>query len=395
MTISNLLFFGSMMTPEECQNSPDCPYSSNRFQFELLSRLLQSYATRVTAICPIPIHSFPERRILFGRQNRSPQENFDIISPAFINWGPIKIISLLVTVLVTVLVEARRSGKPQLILLYNPYIGYTIPALLLARVWRIPAVGIIADLNPAPVWSLRGLLRHIESALQRWAVKQLTALVPFSIHTVHDLKFHRRYMRLAPGVEASEFDLLQPLEPGQHERALSFSGTLVYANGLQLLLDAFALVKDPSIQLWISGRGDMEAKVIKAAKHDARIHFWGFLERKDLLNLMRRSMVLVNPRPAFLLEHRYNFPSKILEYLAIGRPVISTATSDVAQEYGGYLKLLVDETPQALAQLIEATFAENLVDLDAFGRRGRDFVLTQENWAILGERVADFLSSLK
>jgi glycosyltransferase involved in cell wall biosynthesis len=394
IAISHLLFFGSMMVPDECQASPDCPFSANRFQFELLTQLLANYASRVTAVCPIPARSYPRRRLFFGRHERSPQVNFQIISPAFINFGPVKVLSLLFTVFKTAAFQSKRIGKPQIILLYNPYLGFTLSALFLARIWRIPVVGIIADLSPAPIWSAHGFLRQIEAALQRWVVKQFDALLPFSIHVITDLDFKRPYMRLAPGVETSDFEKIHILEPGQYVRSLFFSGTLNYANGLQLLLDSFALVSDPTIQLWISGRGDMQSQVEDATKKDARIHFCGFVTREELLKLMQQSLVLINPRPAFLPEHRYNFPSKILEYLAVGRPVISTATSDVAEEYGQYLILLEKETPQALAHLIDAVFTNSLENLNTLGQEGRYFVLAEKNWTVLGQQVADFLMSL-
>ena len=181
----------------------------------------------------------------------------------------------------------------------------------------------------------------------------------------------------------------------EHTRALLFSGVLLAANGLPLLLDAFAQVSDPTINLWISGRGEMQSQVEKAARSDSRIRYWGFVDRWELLKIMKSSRVLINPRPASLPEHRYNFPSKILEYLAVGRPVISTATSDVAKGYGDYLILLDTKTPQALAHLIESVFARSDAELDEIGECGRRYVLAEKNWAVLSQHVARFLASLR
>ena len=59
-TTARLMFFGPMMLPDECQRSPGCPFSANRFQFELLSRLHGPYAEEITANSgPILIFSFP------------------------------------------------------------------------------------------------------------------------------------------------------------------------------------------------------------------------------------------------------------------------------------------------------------------------------------------------
>ena len=393
---ARLMFFGSMMLPDECQRSPGCPFSANRFQFELLSRLHGAYAEEITAICPIPTPSFPRvRPLLWGRRDRAANARFRIISPSFVNLGPLKVLSLILSVFITAIMHARAHGVPQIILLYNPYLGYTLPALLLARLWRIPVVGIVADLPPRIPWTWRGFTRQTEAYLQHWAVRHFDGLLPFSIHVASDLKFQGPVMRLDPGVEATDFENLSPLDDYQHTRALLFSGVLNAANGLPLLLGAFAQVSDPTIHLWISGRGEMQSHVEKAARSDPRIRYWGFVERRELLRMMKSSRVLTNPRPASLPEHRYNFPSKILEYLAVGRPVISTATSDVAKEYGAYLILLDTETPQALAHLIESVFARSDAELDGIGERGRRYVLAEKNWEVLSHHVARFLASLR
>ena len=104
---------------------------------------------------------------------------FRIISPLFVNLGPLKVLSLILSVFITAIMHGRAHGVPQIILLYNPYLGYTLPALLLARLWRIPVVGIVADLSPHIPWAWRGFTRQIEANLQHWAVRHLTVCCRF------------------------------------------------------------------------------------------------------------------------------------------------------------------------------------------------------------------------
>jgi len=202
-------------------------------------------------------------------------------------------------------------------------------------------------------------------------------------------------MRLDPGISISDFDINIPVASAQCEYALLFCGTLNNENGLQFLLEAFNKLKNLEIELWISGRGPLQAQVELVAAQNPRLRFIGFIERQELLKTMRRCLILVNPRQPSLAEHRYNFPSKILEYMASGRPVISLASSDIGQEYGNYLILLKEETPEAFAELIDDTLKRPPEELDELGRKGREYVMSQKNWRVLSRNVYSLLLEAK
>jgi glycosyltransferase involved in cell wall biosynthesis len=106
--------------------------------------------------------------------------------------------------------------------------------------------------------------------------------------------------------------------------------------------------------------------------------------------MLQKAAVLVNPRPSRLLENRYNFPSKLMEYMASGRPILSTATSDVAEHYGSGLIVLEDETPQGLARCLERSVALPAGTRAALGARARAAV-DGATWRIEAERILAFI----
>jgi glycosyltransferase involved in cell wall biosynthesis len=222
---------------------------------------------------------------------------------------------------------------------------------------------------------------------------RFTALIPFSIYVALDNHVTCPYMRLDPGVDLAEFERISPIAIDGRTKVLMYSGTLNEANGFRLLLDAFSRVEDPSIQLWVTGKGSMQDTVKKSERADTRIHYWGFVERQELLNLMTESLVLINPRPPSYPENRYNFPSKLIEYMATGRPVISTATADLELEYGEFV-FLTREDPDALAQIIDQVFDMPRMQLRSRGERGRQHILESKSWGPLSAKVAGFLESI-
>lgn len=59
-------------------------------------------------------------------------------------------------------------------------------------------------------------------------------------------------------------------------------------------------------------------------KEDERIVFLGCIPYPEYLNELKSADVLVNPRNMNLPENDNNFPSKIMEYLAAGKTIVST-----------------------------------------------------------------------
>lgn len=125
------------------------------------------------------------------------------------------------------------------------------------------------------------------------------------------------------GIDLEKFEDFQPPRFSDVTRYM-YAGTLSDVTGVDILLDAVRLVQDENCEFYISGKGTMEDVVKEAAKDDARIKYIGFIPDEDYYDQMKKMDVFVNPRNMNMEQNQNNFPSKVLEYLATGRAVIST-----------------------------------------------------------------------
>jgi glycosyltransferase involved in cell wall biosynthesis len=192
---------------------------------------------------------------------------------------------------------------------------------------------------------------------------------------------------------------VDPLEPEGDEplpredcctanRIVMYSGNLA---GLDLLLEAFALISDPSYRLVITGRGPMEGAVRSAATRDDRIVYLGMLSTEELLRKMREATVLVIPRSASTPFIKYSFPSKLLEYMITGRPVVTTVLPGIPDEYHKYLFLLREESPNSLAELLKNICLRPSAENDLFGQRAKNFVVREKNFIRQGQKIFEFM----
>lgn len=101
-----------------------------------------------------------------------------------------------------------------------------------------------------------------------------------------------------------------------------FSGSLGKYTGIELALEAFAEL--PGIQLYVSGRGDSENKVIQFSEKYPNIRFLGFLGYAEYVELLAKVDFVLSLRDTSVEKNLYNFPSKIIEYFIGNKIVIST-----------------------------------------------------------------------
>jgi glycosyltransferase involved in cell wall biosynthesis len=173
-----------------------------------------------------------------------------------------------------------------------------------------------------------------------------------------------------------------------------YAGLFLESYGLGLLLDAFAGLSGDHCQLWLCGNGPMAEQVIRAAERDSRITCWGYVPHTQVLEMIRRADVLVNPRPSQQGFTAFSFPSKTLEYLASGKPVICARLPGIPEEYFAYLQILEDESADGLTQLL-CCFRDMPADRRGLlGELGRDFVLARKTEPKQGWRMREFLRSL-
>lgn len=181
---------------------------------------------------------------------------------------------------------------------------------------------------------------------------------------------------LTTGSLAEDAPLPARLTPGA--RSFLYTGVIARRYGIGDLLEAFAGLTDPDLELWICGEGDGQALVEAAARRDPRIRYAGQVTRDIAVAMQRRATVLVNPRRPEGVFTRYSFPSKTIEYLAAGRPVIMHALPGVPEDYRPHL--VMPDTPdaaglaRAMQRIIDLPEAERI----AMGARGCAFVTARK-----------------
>ena len=135
-------------------------------------------------------------------------------------------------------------------------------------------------------------------------------------------------------------------------QTIVYTGTLNSKYGIKNLVNAFELIEDSNIRLILCGSGDSEDYIKKMQNEDKRIIYKGNIDRQEALMIQRKATVLVNPRQNNEEFTKYSFPSKIMEYMLSGVPVVLYKLDGIPDEYDKFVNYVPDNSIESLARIL-------------------------------------------
>ncbi|HFI0083001.1 TPA: glycosyltransferase, partial [Streptococcus suis] len=123
-------------------------------------------------------------------------------------------------------------------------------------------------------------------------------------------------------VSINNFESLKDDVEDSTEFTVLYTGTLDKMYGVKDMLESFGKLKDTNIILQICGDGPMKNEVIEISKQAGNIRYLGILNNLEVVELQSKSDLLINPRKNDQEFTKYSFPSKIMEYLSSGTPML-------------------------------------------------------------------------
>ena len=174
-------------------------------------------------------------------------------------------------------------------------------------------------------------------------------------------------------------------------KAILYSGTLHYQYGIADLLKAFRAMEDPSVALWICGSGEAEKEILELSRQDPRVKFYGFCSQQEVAQLRDKAAVLVNPRTNEGDYTKYSFPSKTMEYMASGKPVVMYKLDGIPEEYDQYLFYAEPEDAgQGLKKALEDVLAHYEEAMQK-ASQAQAFVIENKNALRQAQKVIEFI----
>ena len=261
-----------------------------------------------------------------------------------------------------------------------------LSAMLAARLRGKPCIGIVTDLPDMLGGS------KFSKGLANFVIRHCTGYVLLTEAMNGYLnKTGKPYVILEGHSDIAMEDCIPSMEKKISPRVCFYAGGVSRQYGLANLVEGFRKANIPNARLDIYGPGDYVKELEKIAAEDERIFYGGMLLNTEIVEKEQLATLLVNPRPTHEEYVKYSFPSKTMEYMASGTPVLTTVLPGMPKEYHPYVYLLEDETAEGIAAKLPQVLSASDEELFHKGCEARRFVLEQKNNVVQARKILEML----
>ena len=213
-------------------------------------------------------------------------------------------------------------SKYDVILCYNVFYSFFfLPKM--AKRFQKKNILILADYSG--VESYHSIKNKLYAGMQMWVMRQYDMVVGLSANIQKKIKPDQQFLLMEGGIDENFYNRFSEKSSRNKEKVIfMYSGLLSKVTGVDILLQAVTEINEKGFELWISGKGYLEQQVCEASKRDNRICYLGHMEYNEYIETLKKVDVLINPRNMSLPENQNNFPSKIMDYLATGKDILSS-----------------------------------------------------------------------
>ena len=294
-------------------------------------------------------------------------------------------------------VSATGVSDRAVVFVYSTNLAY-VAAAVLAKVIRrnISLCVIVTDLPEFPgdcSIFYRAYLKFIEAPIFYRILGRVDKFVTLTRYIPNALGVPNQKCITVEGLFDISSDYRKNEEdcPSKDNKIILYTGTLDRRYGAIDLIEAFKKVNDESFELWICGGGGAIAEVIQASKADSRIKYLGLKSREDILHLQKKCDLLINPRTNTGDYNKYSFPSKTIEYMASGSPMLSYRIDGIPDEYYKYIYTVNDLDGESLTDAILRVFSLGEKALAEQGKAAKLFIYQNKGSKAQTRRVLDFV----
>ena len=149
-----------------------------------------------------------------------------------------------------------------------------------------------------------------------------------------------------------------------------------------------------NIELWLFGDGSAVNEIISNSQKDHRIKYFGSVTRQEVLMYEKQAILLVNPRSTKEQFTKYSFPSKTIEYMASGTPLLTTRLEGIPSEYFDHSFSIEDNTVCQIKDALVSILNLSDEELKQKGKIAQQFVRENKNAKAQSERIVTFLRKL-
>ena len=284
--------------------------------------------------------------------------------------------------------------------------GYVICDIILGEmsigVWlaskfsKINSTAIVTDVPSIRAGDSRKGLKAIPIKIKNSMIAKYKSYVFLTEQMNTKLNPRKRPYAIIEGlVDDTITDTPNKIENKYPEKTVMMAGLLRDIYGVDMLVEAFKEVDCPYAKLKFYGKGSSVKKIEEAAKEDERISYCGELTNQQIVEEEKKCTLLINPRPPIGEWTAYSFPSKNMEYMASGTPLVAFDLPCIPDEYNSYFYHLNEYSVESLRGVLSDLLNKTPEELNKFGTVAQKWIVDKKCPKIQVEKYINVLRTIQ
>lgn len=357
---------------------------------QLLMEGLVKNGSSVYAISSRPINRNNKKQFFFKGEKDYENGIYYYYVP-FINYSVMRNITVFISVFFKILFM-HINYKEHVIMCDGLNIAASLAALIASKIRKIKTVGIVTDVPSRRPNNSRVLLRE---RINLWIMRRFDSYLLLTEYMNAIVNPNNKpYIVLEGHSDIRMRKKENKLEDKNPKKVCFYAGTLRKVYGIDNLVIGFVEANVPDSELHIYGDGDYLKDLLQLSEKYANVKYLGIVPNHVIVQEEMKATLLVNPRPTDADYTKYSFPSKNMEYMASGTPVLTTSLPGMPEEYKKYVYVLEDESANGIKNALREILSQPKEILHEKGKQAKEFVMREKNNIVQAKKVIQMLELL-
>lgn len=306
----------------------------------------------------------------------------------FINFPVLKQVFIFIFAFITCLFWSLRKGNHSKVLVCDVLnVTSSVSSLLVSKIFGIKSVAIVTDI-PSYMGSYSTkresianlLFTNLYNRICTFFIYRYDSFILLTEQMNDVVNPNNKPFVIIEGMADSKMkDIPNKLEEKYEEKIMIYAGALHEKYGVKKLIEAFMKLDLMEARLWLFGSGELEKELTQYELADPRIKYHGVVPNEQVVKEELKASILVNPRSSLEEFTKYSFPSKNMEYMASGTPILTTKLPGMPNEYDEYIYTIENECEEGITLSMQSILSKSKEELYEKGKLSKAFVLREKN----------------
>ena len=175
------------------------------------------------------------------------------------------------------------------------------------------------------------------------------------------------------------------------KKAIVYAGMIEEKYGVLDLVKAFMQIENPEWTLELFGSGSSLGDIEKLSRQDSRIHIRGMVSNDKVIEEQKEAELLVNPRNDSHKFTKYSFPSKVIEYMSSGTPMMGYKLSGMPDEYESFF-YKIDEGKNGMKNTLQRVMNLSSEERIVKGEKALQFIIQEKSAKQQCKKMIDLIN---